>query len=253
MLSLITKSIQAEDNLQNLLQFEIRGQSQRKADARLAAEPGEAQKVLRMPRKFEELSHKDLIHRLGAEPGSRELFDEFYARYHGFISSVVVRKFSNSRLRKYAQPGDVVQQVYMNLLKNEAKALRDFRSEYENGVWAWLRTISHFTLLSIKENRSWLDVDNLPTADRRGFVVENGMPGEITEEVNMCLEEIAATRRQGYRDKLIFLLKADGMSTEEIAACFDDLSEKRIAGVCTEVKQELQQRLKARGINPTGK
>ncbi len=237
--------------MENILNYSMNGHAQKRSTIAVAAEVDT--KVKRMPRKYEDLSHKELIHRLGENPEDRQLCDEFYARYNAYISSVVVHKYRNSRLKRYIEPGDIVQEVYINLWKNDGKAFTDFRSDYENGVFKWLGTISYFTLLAKVENRPHLDFDNMPTEDRKKFVAELSVAREFNEEVNDCLQRLGKLRRQGFRDKIIFLLKAEGFSTEEIENYFDSLSGKRIAGICTEMKQALQDCLRKKGIDPIGK
>ncbi|MGH7594873.1 MAG: RNA polymerase sigma factor [bacterium] len=93
-----------------------------------------------------QLSHRELIHRLLADPNHQPVVREFISRYDSVIRRTVAGaiykrgKAAGSKLMA-CMIEDIVNDIYCRLFQRDCRALRTFQCRYENSIFAYLRTI----------------------------------------------------------------------------------------------------------------
>jgi len=203
--------------------------------------------------KYKSLSHKELINRLGENPNDKELFGEFHSRYDGYICATLYKTFKQARLDKSIELQDLYQEVYQKLFANEGRVLRTFKSENEFAPLTLFGLICRQTVSSHKNESKTIDVQNIANliyASQGLNHILGITESELREEIEDCLNKVTAVRREGKRDRLIFLIKVDGTDPSLISEMFSKLSISRVCDICTEIKKGLQYCLYQKGINP---
>lgn len=97
-------------------------------------------------RALTQLSHRELIHKLQADPGDQPAVREFISRY-----DVVIRRTVAGAIYQRGKTAgrgfmtwmleDIVNEIYYRLFQRDCQALRTFQCRYESSIFAYLRTI----------------------------------------------------------------------------------------------------------------
>ena len=89
------------------------------------------------------LSHNELFRVVAQAPQNAELWKEFARRFHAHICGVAAREIKRqvgpARLELLER---IVQQVYGKLLKNSARALKEFRGSAADSSYRYLEIIT---------------------------------------------------------------------------------------------------------------
>ena len=212
------------------------------------------------------MKNTDLVALCAREPWNRKAWLEFYDRFDDRIRLVIYRECKamgvpNRDVQFQDTVEDLVQDVYMKLLANNCKALKDFIGASENSVYTYLGIIArnevrnYFTkinaqkrptversiddLLNISEKGGKIRTKNITRSPYADLEVEF-----LKEEIENILDRIV-TGSSKHRNKLIIKLNIyQGLSAEQIASQLPyDLSSKTVSNLITKIKQKLRQQL----------
>ena len=94
-----------------------------------------------------EISHRDLLELLAKDSNNQAAIKEFIARYDRFIRGVIFKTLNQKDhgVRYINTPRgleDLVNDVYIRLLRNDCRALTQFNGQYDNSIFSYLRSIS---------------------------------------------------------------------------------------------------------------
>lgn len=187
-----------------------------------------------------ELSHVILVRQCAKHPERAELWQEFQRRFLAPLRGwalQALRRYDPKEIAHYREAvDDLVQEVCVRLVQNDFFALREFRGNTEEALFAYLRIITQRMALNrLREIRAQkrpqlarsLDEDlddgsdgssthahhkiNAPSED------EHERLHDLQEQINYYLDLVLRGPRK-HRDKLLFqLYHFDGVSAEEIA------------------------------------
>lgn len=216
---------------------------------------------------LKKLNNIELIKRCAQEPFNRKVWAEFYNRFDERIWLVVYRECNAKGIVKYDSQyreaiQDLVQDVYVRLIDDNCKALKNFVGASENSIYSYLGIIAknvvnnYIAKMSAQKRMSFekLISTNLPK-DEKIFIKYkvkasySDLDDEISlavlkEEIDVILNKILKSRDKE-RDKLIFKLHFyEGFSVEDLAEKFHfGLSSKRISNLITAIKKSLRPQL----------
>ncbi|MBC8184229.1 sigma-70 family RNA polymerase sigma factor [candidate division KSB1 bacterium] len=220
--------------------------------------------------KVKEISHFELVNLCCQESQNRNAWIEFCSRYDEHIWSVVFREceekniFNNFSLSKQVVK-DLVQEVYMKLVDNEKKALRDFQGAYKNSIYLYLGTIAknvvrnYFVKMGAqKRPQIYGSLDDVVVVSDDGekihvidqieskqHNVEDKLKLKILEEeIDEILDKFLRGRTK-QRNKIVFKLHFyEGLTAEEISTQFNfEISESRVINLISEIKVLLRKEL----------
>lgn len=216
-----------------------------------------------------ELTNTELIKLCAHNTRSRELWDEFCARFDERIWLCVYRECRDKKITSNKNEfklivQDLVQDVYEKLVAKNCKALLEFQGASENSIYAYLGMIAknvvrNYLIQKSAKKRPQIaeSLDEMLTSaperlekDRLKFIDignQDDFSFEILrEEIEMILDRLLKGA-DGERNKIIFkLFLYEDLSPEEIAAQLAfPLSEKRIRNIITNIKKMLRQELLA--------
>ena len=219
---------------------------------------------------YSKLPNKALIHLCGHACKDRGAWAEFYTRFNDRIRLAVYRECKNkihrNRGSQFSQVvQDIVQDVYVKLVSNEAKALKDFKGTNENSIYLYLGVIAknavrnHVVQANAQKRPSIeksLDEPLYPDSTQNQLVLhdrlhpiysnidEEIMFKDLHEEIIEVIEK-AYSKKDRERNKIIFKLYFyEGFSAENIATQFGyHLSVKRVSNLISDIKNLLQEKL----------
>jgi len=204
---------------------------------------------------LKEISHFELINICCQKSQNRDAWIEFCSRYDKHIWLVVFREcidkdvFVNYSLSKQVV-GDLVQEVYMKLVDNDRKALRNFQGAHKNSIYLYLGTIAknavrnYLVKMSAQKRptiESSLNDSVLVSNDGDKVTVieqleskQNSVEDKIKlkilkEEIDEILDKYLKGRTK-LRNKIIFKLHFyEGLTAEEIVTQLNfEISESRV-------------------------
>lgn len=204
----------------------------------------------------------ELVHHCGRTADSAT-WEEFVARFNRRIVAAVIRE---RRLRGLENDpasaeaaSDLVQDVYLRLLANDRRALRDFRGDSELAVFAYLArvvraAVSDQTRRDTSQKRSvhLVPLDAVSGDDGSSSLLER-LPADVSSSPEVLMRERAMAGRvremlvsvgvqNADRDALVFELHAfEGLSAKEIAGIASlELSLSAVEGVLRRTRERLR-------------
>ena len=200
---------------------------------------------------FSTLSHNELIHYMAEHNGDNAAWQEFLSRFQNFIAAVIINECKRLNLSDGSDKiGDLLHTVYLRLLMNDSKALKNYEGRYENSIVRYLKLIAINVVRSNKNAASKGRFKDLEENDESlaSIIPDNSFQDKIDEEelkdvIEQALQEIESMRRNGGRDVLIFRYYFyEEFDVEAITALpeFAGMSQKRIANIIAEIKAELR-------------
>lgn len=224
---------------------------------------------------YSKLSNTALIHICGHDPKNRSAWAEFYTRFNDHIRLAVYRECKNKIHRnrdvQFSQiVQDMVQDVYMKLVSNKAKALKDFKGTNKNSIYLYLgviakNTVLNYVIQSTAQKRPPIEKslddplysntakNQLVIRDRLhphdSNIDEQIMFKDLEDEIMKIIDE-GFHRRRKERNKIIFKLYFyEGFTVEDIATQFGyRLSVNRARNLIRDIRNLLQEKLKDRLI-----
>jgi len=213
------------------------------------------------------LSDHHLINLLALNPRSESGWKEFYCRFHKVICLAILRE-SNQRAfeegRSY--PEDYAQEVYRVLIKDNCRALKEFKGLHAHSFNKYLimisaRVVLNSQKLSLAAKRIPPDkkkpleafVDQLNRSDSiyvgKALTFDDGEAAakciELLEEIDLCLNKVfsGSKNKQAYK-KILKLHLCEALDANDIAERLcRKFSRKRISNIICQVKQQLQAHL----------
>ena len=214
------------------------------------------------------ISNVQLVRLCAQEPNHHRAWEEFVDRFNQHITLTVLRVVSakSGRLLRLEEVKtrelvrDLVQDVYLHLLSQEAQALKRFHGHHEKSIYAYLakvattvaldrwrqdqttqRTaqfISWSELLGQESRLSKPPQAPLTTSDLSYTSDEQVVIADLRNQLEHLLEG-----EQKQRDIMIFLLHVfDGLTANDIAAQEGfGLTHEGVASVLRRVKQKLRE------------
>lgn len=212
------------------------------------------------------LSHNKLIRLIAENPENEVLWREFTNRFAKLIVATIMRESNRLNFTKGCQNvNDLLQEVYLNLLKNNCRALKNFKGRHKNSIVRYLMISAshvvrtHFSrTLSQKRKQNgetvYIDDDRHLPNTLKPRTAENlrdrnwnaqMRAGELIEEVEYCLKKAIKSSRHPQRDMQIFRYYVyDGFQTSEIADISKfSITEKRVCNLLTEMKKKVSKYL----------
>ncbi|MDZ7265162.1 MAG: sigma-70 family RNA polymerase sigma factor [candidate division KSB1 bacterium] len=218
---------------------------------------------------LKELKNTELVRRCAQNTKSREIWDEFYARFDERIWLCVYRECRDKKITRNRNEfklivQDLVQDVYKKLVSKNCKALQEFQGASENSIYAYLGMIAknvvrNYMIQKSAKKRPPIteSLDEMMTLaperlerERLKFVDIESEDGFSVEMMREEIDTILDRQLKGSdseRNKIIFkLFLYEELSPQEIAARLAfSLSEKRIRNIITDIKKILRQELLA--------
>lgn len=211
---------------------------------------------------YQNLSHKELIFKCCRRSKDWEdIWQEFKNRFDKLILLFIYREFKQRSGKKYgSQFNDIIkdlrQDVYIKLLNDKGKALRNFKGKDENSFLAYLYTISKNLVINYVKSSHKREVhlrDVKSHQNHLGF--DNYQPEPLTSNTSDELEEhflqelLVEKLKENYssrkfeRDLVIFkLFYFKGLSPQDIQRNFDfNLSASGIETLVSRMKKTLKQ------------
>lgn len=159
---------------------------------------------------------------------------EFIKRFHKYVFCTILREWKSHKLdgNEKEVVSDLVQEVYIKLLGNDKRALRDFNAKDDTSVYAFISFVVRSVVLDFvrhqgKKKRAVNTISLEETVDLAG---ENATLGEtliaddihenilIKRDLELMLKKVM-TGSNATIDTIIFKLHAiDGLSASEIAS-----------------------------------
>ncbi len=195
---------------------------------------------------IENLSHNDFIKDLAQTCGDNRAWSEFINRYQKIICGTIAKRVAGTKY--YQEIQSIANDVYLILLNNNCRALKNFKGQYENAIFKYLSMIaSHAAIRYMKGKTVETFTDDMGEV-LRGLGITTDDPWEfieLKEEVEDCLEKIAKSSRHPERDKLIFRVRFyDDLTPEDIAdfikKSHKELATKRIWGILGDMRKDMQ-------------
>ena len=144
-------------------------------------------------------------------------WEEFVARTQPLIANVII-----NTLRRWceAQPSlvdDLIQETYFKLFDKDRKALRGLRNEYENTIFAYLKTVASRAAFDHGRQHKGVEVEidevTLPPSPDGSDQIQVGL---LEDDIQECLVRLPEETRR--RDQSIFWLKhKQGFTAKEIS------------------------------------
>lgn len=216
---------------------------------------------------MKDLTNNELVKLCAQQPDNRSAWMEFYDRFDERIWLVIYRECRQKEIAKHSVPfrqvvQDLVQDVYVRLVENNCKALRDFIGISENSIFTYLGVVAknvvrNFSIKMGVQKRPSIDksIDDIQSiSNEQVNKSKNGRPCNNLDEdfsVEYLKEEIEEILDQYFRgkdkerNKLIFkLYMYEGFTPEEIASQLKfTLSAKRVGNIISDIKRELREQL----------
>lgn len=199
------------------------------------------------------LTHSELIALMVQNPQNNKAWAEFYSRFHSAILHAIVWACNSLRIKQEAFTiDDLVQEVYLLLIKDNCKALRTFSGRSENSIFAYLRILAiNVVRKNLSRERAkqrnvrFSDSNPLLSFEDSALLAERSLLADPIDRIEAYLNEILSKSRTKERDKLIFkLFYFEGFHIKEIANDFGmNLSEKRVVNIIGSIKAKLRHAL----------
>lgn len=199
---------------------------------------------------YEKLSNNGLIKHIAETPHDELAWKEFVCRFDEYIRSMVARQCWQKKLHE-----DFVQEVYKKLVRENCKALREFRGETENAIYTFLTVIIRRLILrkkSQKHGGKEEPIDPpLPAEEGTKRPIDIIDDPTFRPDININLDDIwRATElrliqvlkgREKERNIEIYrLFVIEQLSPEEIAAQMN-LAVKRVRNIIAEIRKTLRE------------
>lgn len=135
---------------------------------------------------------------------------------------------------------DLMQDVYVQLVKNDCKALKNFRGNNENSFYLYLCIICKNTVLNYQKSKR-CQTDKIPVLEEPDKSPILGEDIDIGYDLRKYIHSFVKGKHKE-RDRLILTLHfVDGFSSEEISAIAAiKLSPKRIANLISQFKNYIK-------------
>jgi RNA polymerase sigma factor (sigma-70 family) len=210
---------------------------------------------------FSRRSNVQLVQAIAREPGNELAWREFIQRFHKDVCrTIYYQRKELGYATDSAHVEDLAQEVYVKLLHNDCRALRNFRSDYEHAIHKYLKKTAISVVytdyqrdFTIKRQPpggkvsldAMMDLGIIPPAP-----VDSSGLDHIKSEIKDCLDTILRESRHATRDRLIMKFRIfEGFKPEEIISHLGfKISLKRIANIIAEILPELRQCLSQKGI-----
>ena len=219
----------------------------------------------------DQLTTDELLKRCSERPADEDAWQEFVRRYHNVIRNNVIKSFNLMALREtdrrrqfpHDSIDDLVQAVYLHLVKENNHALGHFKGKYEESIYRYLAVISinvvrdhfrevkasrrpkiSFSLDDLLENAGERGVPRDAISDIGGEPAGSGKQKITMEDIDNALKK-AVVRKHRDRDILIYKLRyLDGLTLEEIRNALGlEMSSFGIGSVLSRLNDRLRRSL----------
>lgn len=120
----------------------------------------------------------------------------------------IIRRVFDKQIVDY---GEVISELYIHLMENDAHRLRQFK--FESTLYQWLKTTAIRFCLRLKADAKVIDGESQEPLDNRNRNTGSTEPSQAKMDVNALLRQM---RNQRYA-KVIRLLMIDDMTPDEVA------------------------------------
>jgi len=216
----------------------------------------------------DQLTTEELLKRCSARPPDDEAWREFVRRYHQRIKSSVMRTFNTMSLRETDRRSqlardsidDLVQAVYLRLIRQDNHALNRFKGRFEESIFRYLSVISINVVRdyfretrALKRPRITLSLDDLvrdenalraPVCDIDGALLRAGAQRISIEQIEKALAQVCSGRHRD-RDTLIYKLRyLEGLTLEEIRKVMGlEMSSVSVGALISRLNKKLRRKL----------
>jgi len=217
---------------------------------------------------LDQLTTEELLERCSERPPDDDAWREFVRRYHPRIKSSVLRTFNTMCLREtdrrsqFARDSidDLVQAVYLRLIRQDNHALSRFKGRFEESIYRYLAVISinvvrdHFRgTKALKRPKVTLSLEDLvrdenalraPVCDIDGAPLRSGAQRISMEQIDKALAQVCS-RKHRDRDTVIYKLRyVDGLTLEEIRQVMGlEMSAVSVGALISRLNDKLRERL----------
>jgi len=210
---------------------------------------------------FSRRTNVQLVQAIAREPGNDLAWREFIHRFHKEVCRTIYYQWKElGYATDSAHVEDLAQEVYIKLLHNDCRALKNFRSDYENAIHKYLKktaisvVYTYYQADVAKKRRPPGGKISLDALMELGIVpadpVDPSGLDHVKSEIKDCLVAILRESRHATRDRVIMKFRIfEGFKPEEIISHLGfKISLKRIANIIAEILPELRRCLSQKGI-----
>lgn len=210
----------------------------------------------------DKLSHNQLVMLMAENPENEGLWREFTHRFANLIAATIIRESNRLNFTKGCENvNDLLQEVYLNLLNHNYRALKNFRGRHKNSIVRYLMITAthvvrnHFSRTLCQKRKQNGAIIHLDDGWNVADVAKPGSEenlrdrnwnaeiraGELIEEVEYCLKKVMKSSRHPRRDMQIFRYYLyGGLQATEIATLSSfNLTEKRISNLLADMKKKV--------------
>ncbi len=201
---------------------------------------------------LKELGNKEFIDLLKSDLDNQMLWAHFVERFRDWpIGITIDKRFKKRRHYNFSDVEDVVQQVFLNLTKNDYRTMRNFRNEHDGSIIRLLQ------IMSLQAENRWINGEwKIRTTDLKEEILseddEDATPThqEIRESVENCLDHILVEHKHRDRNKLIYLMHHfDGVPKKQISKKLNtDLSYQSICRIISGTQKLISKNCRPDGL-----
>lgn len=223
--------------------------------------------VLFSGKSFQHLSDKELVHKCTQKSTDWEnIWREFQNRFGGIILWYIYKEFKKLPRGKFFSNEfhetvkDLKQDVYIKLLKNNARALKNFHGEKEGSFLAYLHVISRNTVINYVNTSAYRKVTTLTQMTTSGGQKEfeslplQAVSTETVDEIeksffrNFIIVKIRECYQSRHLERDLFLFKLfyfRGLTARDIADNYNvNLTASGIETTVNRIIQRLKETIK---------
>ncbi len=183
------------------------------------------------------------LFRLCGDCRDRDAWHEFHRRYQPVISRVIRAKLARSGVSDLSRVDDLIQEVYLRLFRDGARALRQFAPRHANADLAFLKVIAcNVVTDSLRKSGSEIALEE-DAMDH--FASESGIAPDLDRQ--LLVDSITKTVADlgSDRDREVFhLYFRVGFSAAQISRLqFTGLSVKGVESIIGRVVREIRSRM----------
>lgn len=199
----------------------------------------------------DEIPIRELLH-VCLSSGEQEQWREFVRRTQPLLASVIM-----NTIRRWKEPSpslvdDLIQDTYVKLFANDAKALRSLKNEYENTIFGYLKVVAsnvvrdHFRQPENKADEVEASDLVLPAPDghdRLEFA-------HLKDKVEALLEHFSSSAMYERDVAIFWFFYEQGYTAKEISLLPNiELTVKGVEAVLLRLTRFLREALTARGAS----
>jgi len=201
-----------------------------------------------MPDDLKTLTDNQLLKHLADAPEDKNLFYEFYNRFHGLICFVIKSCLNTYKVKDRAiNANDLISDFYVKLFDPNKPEIHKFRGEREKSAASWLSVIARNLVIN-QAIRKYPFISFNPGISEhlRGLFAPNSIADTLNREelerlIAICLNKVAEQYKDVHLHKFIFRLWLDNFNAATICdGLSGGLTVKTVRNKIADIKQHVR-------------